>query len=63
VVVDAGHDLELGAVLEVEAPHYVHLPQLHGAVPLEPAELLSALPSAAELDQAVAAETAVDAGA
>jgi hypothetical protein len=29
VVVDAGDDLDLGAVGEVEPPDDVHLPQLH----------------------------------
>jgi hypothetical protein len=54
VVIDAGEDLELGAALEHHAAHHVYLPQLHGTITLEPAELVSALAATAELDWGLA---------
>jgi iron complex transport system substrate-binding protein len=62
-LVDAGDDLELGAVVELDAAHDVHLPHLHGAVPLEAAELVPSLLAPAQLDEVVATQTAVDARA
>ena len=63
VVVDPGEDLQLGAVVEEHPSHHVHLPHLHGTLPLEAAVLVSPPTSAAELDQPVALEAAVDRGA
>jgi len=63
VVVDPGHDLCLGAVLEHYATHHVHLPQLHRTLPLEATELLPPFPAPAQLDQAVAPQAPVDARA
>jgi hypothetical protein len=60
VIVDPGDHLQLGVVLQEYATHDVHLPQLHRPLPFPPAELLAALAPAAELDQAVALEAAVD---
>ena len=60
VVVAAGHDLELAAVGEQHAAHDVHLPELHGTLALPAAELLATLAAAAELDEAVTHEAAVD---
>ena len=34
VVIDAGHDLDLGAAGQVHPAHHVHLPQLHRPAPL-----------------------------
>jgi hypothetical protein len=63
VIVDAGHDLELVPVVEFDAAHHVHLPQLHRTVAFPAAELVAALAAAPELDQAVAAQAPVDARA
>jgi hypothetical protein len=63
VVVHAGHDLQLSTVIQLDAAHHVHLPQLHRTIPLEAAELVASLASATELDQAMALETPVDARA
>ena len=60
VVIDAGDDLELGAVVQLDPAHHVHLPQLHRALALPPTELVSALAATAQLDQAVALEAPVD---
>jgi hypothetical protein len=63
VVVDPGHDLALRGVVEQDTAHHVHLPELHGPLPLPPAELVAAFASPTELDQAVALEAPVDRGA
>jgi hypothetical protein len=60
VVIYAGHHLELGRVLEHHAAHHVHLPKLHGTLPLPPAELVPTLASTPQLDEAVAAQAPVD---
>ena len=60
VVIDPGDDLQLGIVVEHDAAHHVHLPQLHGPRTLPAAELVTATASAPELDQAVAAQAPVD---
>jgi hypothetical protein len=62
VVVDSGEDLQLRAVIEEDASHHVHLPQLHGAVPFPSAELLPATASPPELDQAVPFQASIDGG-
>ena len=63
VVVDAGDDLELAAVLEHHPAHDVHLPELHRPEAL-PAAVVGALPAALlRLDQAVTQEAAVHRGA
>ena len=63
VVIDARDDLEIGTVVQHHSAHDVHLPQLHGAVALPAAELVASLLAAAELDEVVAFETAIDARA
>jgi hypothetical protein len=60
VIVDPGHELELGPVLELDATHHVHLPQLHRALALPPAELVAALAAPPQLDQAMTTQAAVD---
>src|SRR5439155_17917526 len=52
-----------GPVLEQGSAHDVHLPELHGPVPLPPAVLIPALAPPPELDQAVALQAPVDRGA
>jgi hypothetical protein len=61
VVVDSGHDLEVGAVVEQDPTHDVHLPQLHGSIALEAAELVASLLAPPELDEIVTLETAINA--
>ena len=63
MVVDAGDDLQLRAVIQLDAAHHVHLPQLHGSLALEPAELVSTFATSAKLDQVVTAQAPVDARA
>ena len=60
MIVEAGHDLELSGVVQHHAAHHVHLPQLHGTLPLPPTELVPALATTSQLDQGVALETPVD---
>lgn len=60
VVIDPGDQLEVGAVVQEHARHDVHLPELHRPLALPAAELLAALPAAAQLDQPVALQAAVD---
>src|SRR5512133_816632 len=63
VIVDPGDDLELSPIVQLDAAHHVHLPQLHRPLTLEAAELVSALAAPAELDQTVTAQAPVDARA
>src|SRR5438132_12476103 len=60
VIIHAGDDLELAVIIEQHAAHHVHLPQLHRVFALPPAELVSALASPPEPDQAVRAEAPRD---
>ena len=61
VVIDAGDDLAARSPsCEQHPAHHVHLPQLHRTLPLPAAELVAALASASELDEAVALQAAVD---
>jgi hypothetical protein len=63
VIVQAGDDLQLRGVLEQDAAHHVHLPQLHRTLPLEAAELVATLATSSQLDQLVALQATVDGGA
>jgi hypothetical protein len=60
VVVHAGEDLQLGGVLQQDATHHVHLPQLHRTIALPPTELIAPLAPSAKLDQAMALQAPVD---
>ena len=60
VIIDPGHDLQFGPIVEQHPTHHVHLPQLHGTFPFPATELFAALAPATELDQAVALEAPVD---
>ncbi len=60
VVVDAGHRRELGAVGQVDAPHHVHLPQLHGPGALPALVVPSAAPALGRLDQTMAHQRPID---
>ena len=60
MVIHAGDDLQLGVVVQEHAAHHVHLPQLHRAIALPAAELVTALASPPQLDQTVALQAPVD---
>ena len=63
VVVDARHQLELGAVREIHPAHDVHLPELHGPGAF-PATIVGPLaPAGLVGDEAVPDQAAVDGGA
>ena len=63
VVVDTGHDLEIGAVVEHDAAHDVHLPQLHGPIAFPATELVASFLPPPEFDEVVPLEAAIDARA
>ncbi len=63
MIIDRGHDLEVGAVIEQHATHDIHLPQLHRAVALPAAELVSSLLAPAQFDEVVTLQTPIDARA
>jgi hypothetical protein len=63
VIVDAGDDLEVAAIVQQDAAHDVHLPQLHGPVPLEATKFITPLLAPAQLDEVVTLEAAIDARA
>src|SRR5271170_4020613 len=60
VVVDARHDLDLGAVLQEEPTDDVHLPQLHGPRALPALVVRALLLSTLRLDQPVTHQGPID---
>ena len=63
MIIHPGDDLEIAAVVEHDPAHDVHLPQLHGPVPLPAPELVTPLLAPSELDEVVALEAPIDARA
>jgi hypothetical protein len=60
MIIDPGHDLDLGTAGQEDPAHHVHLPQVHRPRPLPPPVILPAPAPLARLDQAMAHQRPVD---